>query len=108
LKTILTISNKDEEFERDNNEDLSLLVKNIQRMFHKSGHFNNHRKIWQGKEERREIEIGPCYNCKKPDHLIADCPDIKSKASTSKKLYKKKAIKTTWDSESEFDGESTR
>ena len=70
LKTILTISNKDEEFERDNNEDLSLLVKNIQRMFHKRGHFNNHRGIWQGKEERRENEIGPCYNCKKtgPPH----------------------------------------
>ena len=37
--------------------------------------------------------------------MVADCPEIKSKPSTSKKPYKKKALKSTWDSESETDEE---
>jgi len=32
--------------------------------------------------------------------MVADCPETKSKPSTSKKPYKKKALKATWDSES--------
>ena len=38
-------------------------------------------------------------------HIITDCPEIKSKPSTSKKPYKEKALKATWDSESEIDEE---
>ena len=37
--------------------------------------------------------------------MVADCPEAKSKPSTSKKLSKKKALKATWDSESETNEE---
>ena len=34
-----------------------------------------------------------------------DCPETKNKPLTSKKPYKKKALKVTWDSESETEEE---
>ena len=37
-------------------------------------------------------------------HLIVDYPKMKNKASTSKKTFKKKAMKATWD-DSESDSE---
>ena len=37
-------------------------------------------------------------------HIVAECPD-KVKPSTSKKPYKKKALKATWDSKSESEEE---
>ena len=78
------------------NEELSLLVKNVKRMFYKRGRFSTYRKgSRQGKEERKCNDIGPRYNCKKPDHLIADCPDLKNKVSSFKKPFKKKAMKAT-------------
>jgi len=103
FKASPTFSKDDEEFEQDDNEELSLLVKNVWRMFHKRGRFNNRKGRWQGKEEKRGNE-NALANCKKPGHLIVDCPNMKSKASTSKKPYKK-ATKATWDSESESDAD---
>ena len=92
---ILSDDNEDIDNEEDDDEELSLLVKNLRRMFHKRGRFNNYRKAKkQGKDERSN-EIGPCYNCKKPNHLIADCLEMKNKASSSKKLFKKKVMKAT-------------
>ena len=41
-------------------------------------------------------------------HIIAECPHIKNKPSSSnkpKKLFQKKALKITWDSESESEEE---
>ena len=37
--------------------------------------------------------------------MVADCPETKSKPSISKKPYINKALKATWDSESETDEE---
>ena len=39
--------------------------------------------------------MGPYYHCKQTQHLIADCPSLE--ATTSKRLYKKKAMVATWD-----------
>ena len=50
---------------------------------------------------RKEIIL---FNCQKPGHIIIECPDIKNKPSSSnkpRKPFKKKALKATWDSESE-------
>ena len=72
-----TISDDDDEEEDD--EEFSLLVKNIRRTYNKAK-FNNRRR-WQEKEDKKII----CFNCRKPGHMIVDCPETKSKPSTSKK-----------------------
>jgi len=47
--------NEDLDHEEDDEEKLSLLVKNIRRMFYKSGRLNSYRKgRKQGKEERKK------------------------------------------------------
>jgi len=83
FKSTLTISDKDDD------EDLSILIKNVRRMCNKAK-FNNQRK-WQGKKDKKIV----CYNCRKPGHVIADCPENKVKPTTFKKPYKKKALKET-------------
>jgi len=94
FKSTLTISDDDDEEEND--EEFSLLVRNIKRMYNKAK-FNNKRR-WKEKEDKKVI----CFNCQKPGHMVTDYPEIKSKPSTSKKPYEKKALKATWDSESEI------
>ena len=97
FKSTPTISDDDDE-EKDN-EEFSLLVKIVMRMYNKAK-FNNRRRS-QGKEDKNVI----CFNCRKPGHMVLNCPETKSKQSTSKKPYKKKALKATWDSKSETDEE---
>jgi len=97
FKSTPTISDEDDEEEDD--EDLFLLMKNVRRMYNKAK--LNNRGHWQGKEEKKII----CFNCRKPGHIVAECPETKSKPSTSKKSYKKKALKPTWDSENESEEE---
>ena len=92
FKSTPTISDED-------NEDLSLLVKNVRRMYNKTK-FNNRRK-WQDKEDKKIVS----YNCRKPGHVIAECPENKDKPTTFKKPYKKKSLKATWDSKSESEEE---
>ena len=95
-----TISDDDEKEEYD--EDRSLLVRNVRRMYNKAK--INNRRRWQGKEETKII----CFDCQKSGHIIAECSDIKNKPSfsnKSKKPFKKKALKATWDSESESEDE---
>ena len=91
FKSTPTISD-DEDDDQEDDEDLSLLVKNVRRIYNKAK-FNN-RKRWQRKENKKIV----CYNCRKPNHIVVDCSETKSKPSTSKKSYKKKALKATWDS----------
>ena len=83
----------DEIDDQEDDEDLSLFVKNVRKMYNKAK-FNNRRR-GQGKEEKKIV----CYNYRKLRHVIVDCPEIKSKPSTSKKPYKKKVLKATWDLE---------
>ena len=49
----------------DDDEEFSLLVKNIRRIYNKAK-FNNRRR-WQGKEDKKVI----CFNCRKPGHMVA-------------------------------------
>ena len=62
--------------------------------------FNNRRR-WQGKKDKKIV----CYNCRKLGHIIAECSEIKSKLTTSKKSSKRKALKATCDSESDSEEE---
>ena len=98
FKSTPTIFDDDDE-EKENDEDLSLLVKNVRRMYNKAK-FNNWRR-WHGKKDKKII----CYNCWKPGHVIAECPENKAKLITFKKPYKKKALQAIWDSENESEEE---
>ena len=60
-------------------------------MFYKKGKFDNKKSRWQGK--KKDKEEGMFYHCKKPGHLIADCPEMKNKASTLMKAFKKRVMK---------------
>ena len=71
FKSTPTISDDDDEEEDD--EEFSLLVKNIRRMYNKAK-FNNRRR-WQEKKNKKVI----CFNCRKPGHMVGDCPETKSK-----------------------------
>ena len=77
FKSTPTISDDDEE--DDDDEDLSLLVKNVRMMYNKAK--INNRRRWQGNEEKKII----CFNCQKPEHIIAECLEIKNKPSFSNK-----------------------
>ena len=62
-------SKYDDEENEEDDEELSLFV----RIYLKNK--LNFRRQWEGKEEKRVI----CYNCRKPGHIMADCPDFKKK-----------------------------
>ena len=66
FKSTPILSDENEDID---DEELFFLVKNVRRMFHKRGRFNNYKKgKKQGKEERKGNDIRPCYNCKKLSH----------------------------------------
>ena len=69
-------------FDDEEDEELSLLVRNVKRMYHKKN--LNHRRRWEGKEEKKIT----CYNCQKSRHIMAECPDFKNKISSSMKQKK--------------------
>jgi len=52
-----------------------------------------------GKE--RGKEVGSCFHYKKSEHLIRECPTLK--ATSSSRVPKNKAMKATWDDDSESD-----
>ena len=77
-------------------------MRNVKRMYRKNK--LNFRRKFEGKEERRII----CNNCRKPEHIMADCPEFKKKMTSSfkpKRPDEKKAYKATWDSKSESEDE---
>src|SRR4030043_770616 len=83
-------------------EELALLTRRFQRWAGKNKKFSrssNSKGSGKKKEEQKS-----CYNCKKPGHFIAECPNLpkdKAKKSSSKSSnYKKsfkKSLMATWD-----------
>ena len=65
FKSTPSISHEEED-DLDNDEDLSLIVKNTRKMYNKAK-FGNRRR-WQGKGEKKIV----CYNCRKSRHVIAN------------------------------------
>jgi len=54
---ILLDNNEDIDNEKDNDKDLSLLVKNVRKMLHKRGWFNTYRKIRRQGKGREKVMI---------------------------------------------------
>jgi len=117
-KALKVIESEEESPDGDSNDDpaemMAMLSNRLQYLAKKNKKFLSRRSGYKG--SRKEDHKG-CFNCKKPEHFIADCPDLqkekskdKSKKSTFKSNKFKKQIKQSlmepWedlDSESESD-----
>jgi len=104
----------DGDFNEDPAEMMAKLSNRLQYLAKKNKKFLSRRNGYKG--SRKEDQKG-CFNCKKPGHFIADCPNLhkkKSKDKSKKSTFKSNKIKQeikqslmeTWedlDSESEAD-----
>jgi len=117
-KALKVIESEEESPDGDSDEDpaemMAMLSKRLQFLAKKNKKFLRRRSGYKG--YRKEDQKG-CFNCKKPGHFIADCPDLqkeKSKDKSKKSIFKSNKIKkqikqslmASWedlDSESESD-----
>jgi len=70
-----------------------MLSNRLQYLAKKNKKFLSRRNSYKG--SRKEDQKG-CFNCKKPEHFIADCPDLqkeKSKDRSKKSTFKSNKIK---------------
>src|SRR4030043_141188 len=106
VKAVKAAESEEESSEADHEdseaEELALLTRRFQRWAGKNKKFcrsSNSRGSGVKKEEQKS-----CYNCKKPGHFIADCPDMQkdkskkksSKSSTFKSNFRK-SLMAAWD-----------
>src|SRR4030066_1487647 len=102
----------EEDYEDSEAEELALLTRRFQRWAGKNNKFSrssNSKGSGVKKEEQKN-----CYNCEKPGHFIADCPDMQkdkskkksSKSSTFKSKFRK-SLMAAWD-ELDKDSESEK
>jgi len=110
-KALNVIESEDESPGGDSDEDpaekMAMLSSRLQYLAKKKKKFLIRRVGYKG--SKKEDQKG-CFNCKKPGHFIADCPDLqkeKSKEKSKKPTFKsskfKKKIKQSLDSESGSD-----
>jgi len=97
LKALKVIESEEESPDGDSNEDpvemMVMLSNRLQYLAKKNKKFFSRRIGYKGsrKEDQKR-----CFNCKKPGHFIADCPDFqkeKSKDKSKKSTFKSKKIK---------------
>src|SRR4030065_1042305 len=113
LKAAESEEESSEEYHEDSEaEEVAFLTRRFQRWVGKSKKFsrsNNSKGSGVKKEEQKN-----CYNCKKPGHFIANCPDMQkdksknksSKSSTFKSKFRK-SLMAAWD-ELDRDSESEK
>jgi len=96
-KALNVIESEDELPDGDYDEDpakkMSMLSNMLQHLAKKNKKFLSRRSSYKG--SRKEDQNG-CFNCKKPGHFIADCPDLKkekSKDKSKKSTFKSNKIK---------------
>ena len=117
-KALKVIESEEESPDGDSDEDhaemMAMLSNRLHYLAKKKKKFLSRRSGYKGS---RKEDQKSCFNCKKPGHFIANCPDLqkekskdKSKKSTFKSNKIKKQIKqslmATWEdlhSESEYD-----
>ena len=92
----------DEGTEDSEAEELALLTRRFQRLTGKNKKFFKS-SGFKGSASKKD-ESKNCYNCKKPGHFIADCPDIpkdksKKKSSKSSNFNSKyrRSLMVAWD-----------
>jgi len=76
-KALKVIESKEESPDGDSDEDptekMVMLSNRLQYLANKNKKFFSRRSSYKG--SRKEDQKG-CFNCKKPGHFIADCPDL--------------------------------
>jgi len=114
-KALKVIESEDKSPDEDSNEDptekMAMLSNKLEYLARKNKKFLS--KIGGYKSSKKEDQNG-CFNCKKPGHFIADCPDLqkeKSKDKSKKSSFNirkfrkqiKKSLMATWE---DLDSES--
>jgi len=96
-KDLKVIESEEEPPDGDSEEDpaemMAMLSNRLQYLAKKNKKFLSRRSGYKG--SRKEDQKG-CFNCKKPVHFIADCPDLqkeKSKDKSKKSTFKLNKIK---------------
>jgi len=96
-KALKVIESEEESHDGDSDEDpaemMAMLSNRLQYLARKNKKFLSRRSDYKG--SRKQDQKG-CFNCKKPGHFIADCPDLqkeKSKDKSKKSTFKSNKIK---------------
>ncbi|MQM19803.1 hypothetical protein Taro_052815, partial [Colocasia esculenta] len=105
----------------NNSEDEeALLSRRLQRILAKKKKYQSRRRYFKKGKDFKKPEVKDAkktepifYECKKPEHIKAECPKLKKrefrKKDSSRRLrrYKKKAMAVVWDNSSDSDSESS-
>ena len=104
----LKVESISEESELD--EELALITKKFKKFLKKGKPYcqicrQSDQKSFTQKKDNQEIQdVRTCFNCKKPNHMVKDCPLMKT--SKRKDEKKKRAFQAKWD-QSDYDGYSS-
>ncbi|MQM11525.1 hypothetical protein Taro_044433 [Colocasia esculenta] len=104
----------------NSNEDKeAMLSRRLQRILAKKKKYQSGRRYFKKGKDFKRSEVKDtkknepiCYECKKPGHIKAECPNLKKvefrnkDSSRKSRRFKKKAMAAAWDSNSDSDSES--
>ncbi|MQM23918.1 hypothetical protein Taro_056988, partial [Colocasia esculenta] len=98
----------------------SITQKRLQRILAKKKKYQSRRRYFKKGKNFKKPKVKDvkktepiCYECKKPGHIKAECPELKKtevrKKDNARKFrkYKKKAMATAWDNSNDSDSESS-
>ncbi|MQM01708.1 hypothetical protein Taro_034460 [Colocasia esculenta] len=113
-------SSDDGESIEDSENEEAMLSRRLQQILAKKKKFQSDRRFFKKNKEFKKpkgknLNKGEpiCYECKKPEHIKAECPKLKKGENKKKdnfkkfKKYKKKAMAAAWENSSDPDSESS-
>lgn len=73
---------------------MDFIIKIFQHLFRKKTKFSRRSRGFIGSSSRSDTDDqNGCFNCQKPDHYIAECPDLHKDKSKKGKLLKEQLQK---------------